>query len=221
MPAYSVAPGSPKKLDMNSSGFFLPRTKSPTDQKNDKDLDWLPERHVFCTVRTRQEVTFMSKGITICFRTSEWLRSALEAIAREEKRSLSQVIELILEEYVKEQTDLMEQEERRKYSRKPATIPAFVRGADPTATPLHGAVILDISLGGLRISVPRECISEIGDSHGTSQFETSFVLPDGDKPIRIVCRSQRVVPVNGSVYIGASFVDSEFVNYQQLQKYFE
>ena len=37
----------------------------------------------------------MNKEITICFRTSDWLLSALEAVAREEKRSLSQVIELI------------------------------------------------------------------------------------------------------------------------------
>jgi hypothetical protein len=168
-----------------------------------------------------EEVSNMSKGVTICFRTSEWLRSGLETIAREEKRSLSQVIELILEEYLKVHADLLAQEERRRFTRKSATIPAFVKGADSPTTTLYGAVILDISLGGLRISLPKDCISEINDSSRGSQFETSFVLPEGDKPIRMVCKSQRVVPVNGNVYVGATFVDSELVTYRQLQKYFE
>ena len=162
----------------------------------------------------------MSKGVTICFRTSEWLRDALEEIAREEKRSLSQVIELILEEYVKEQADSSGQEERRRFSRKQITIPAFVKGADSSAPAIHGAVILDISLGGLRISVPKECVSEIRSKSDGSQFETSFVLPNEDRPIRIVCRPQRIMPVNGNVYIGASFVDYEFVTDHRLQKYF-
>jgi hypothetical protein len=162
----------------------------------------------------------MSKGVTICFRTNEWLRSGLEAIAREEKRSLSQVIELILEDYLKEHADLSAQEERRRFTRKPTTIPAFVKGSDSPNTELHGAVILDISLGGLRISLPKDFIAEISDKSRGSQFETSFVLPDGDRPIRVVCQSKRVVPVNGNVYIGATFVDSELVTYQQLQKYF-
>ena len=162
----------------------------------------------------------MNKGVTICFRTSEWLRSALEAVAREEKRSLSQVIELVLEEYVKEHSDLSVQEERRRFGRKQTTIPASVKGADSPAPALDGAVILDISLGGLHISVPKECIPEIREKPNGSQFETSFVLPHEDKPIRMVCKPQRVVPVNGNVYIGASFADSEFVTHQQLQKYF-
>jgi hypothetical protein len=168
----------------------------------------------------REEVSNMGKGVTICFRTSEWLRSGLEAIAREEKRSLSQVIELILEEYLKEHADFPAQEERRRFTRKPATIPALVKGSDSPNTELHGAVILDISLGGIRISLPKDCLTGLGEKSGASQFETSFVLPDEDRPIRIVCQSKRVVPVNGNVYIGASFVDSEFVTYQQLQKYF-
>jgi hypothetical protein len=35
----------------------------------------------------------------------------------------------------------------------------------------------------------------------------------------MVCRPRRVVPVNGNVHVGASFVDSDFRNYQRLQQY--
>jgi len=166
------------------------------------------------------EVRDMSKEITICFRTSEWLRNAFEAIALEERRSLSQVIELVLEDYVKDHHESLSHEEKRRFARKQTAIPALVKGADSPATVPHGAVILDISLGGLRISLPKECVSGINKESGASKFETSFVLPEGDRPIRLVCKPQRVVPVNGNVYIGASFVDAEFVTYQQLQKYF-
>jgi hypothetical protein len=162
----------------------------------------------------------MRKEVTICFRTSELLRSGLEAIAHEEKRSLSQVIEIVLEEYVKDHHESLSQEERRRFTRKETTIPAFVKNADSYTTAPHGAVILDISLGGLRISLPKEYVSEVSEKSGGSQFETSFVLPEGNKPIRVVCKSHRVVPKNGNVYVGASFVDAEFVAYKQLQEYF-
>ena len=77
-----------------------------------------------------------------------------------------------------------------------------------------------LSLPGICISVPKECISEIREKSDGSQFETSFVLPDEDKPIRMVCKPQRVVPVNGNVYIGAYFADSKPITHRQLQKYF-
>jgi c-di-GMP-binding flagellar brake protein YcgR len=81
------------------------------------------------------------------------------------------------------------------------------------------AVILDISLSGLCVSVPKESMPEIYEGARTSTFETSFMLPQEEKSIRIVCRPERVVPVNGSIHVGASFVDSDFTNYQQLQQY--
>jgi hypothetical protein len=42
------------------------------------------------------------KLTTICFRTSAELRRDLEKLARDDRRSLSQKIEMILEEAVKE-----------------------------------------------------------------------------------------------------------------------
>jgi hypothetical protein len=72
----------------------------------------------------------MSKEITICFRTSEWLRNAFEAIAREERRSLSQVIELVLEGYVKDHHGILSREDSKGFVREQMAIPVFVKGAD-------------------------------------------------------------------------------------------
>jgi len=162
----------------------------------------------------------MKKEITICFRTNEDLRSALEVVAREDRRSLSSAIELILTDYLKKNRDFAGrgQQERRRYPRKAVAIPAYVKTCD-TDTTQHGAVVLDLSLGGMCVSVPRECVSKIYEGGEKSQFETSFVLPERNKAVKLVCKAERVVPSNGNVYVGASFVDADFTNYQSLQQY--
>jgi len=162
----------------------------------------------------------MKKPITICFRTSEELRGALERAAGEGRRSLSSMIELVLTEYLKRNRDFSDrgQVERRRYPRKQVTLPAYVEVSKGSVTQ-HGAVILDLSLGGMRLSVPKECVSKIYEKGEKSHFETSFTLPSENKPVRLVCKPERVVPSNGNVYVGASFVDADFTAYQRLQQY--
>ncbi len=160
----------------------------------------------------------MKKQVTICFRTSEDLRVAVERVARQDHRSLSSAIELILMEYLNRNADYPQQRERRRYGRKQVSIPARIKTAD-AGKKHYKATILDISLSGLRLSMPKESLPELYEGGGSPQFETSFVLPQDDRSLRIVCRPQRAVPVNGSIQVGASFVDTEFMQYQQLQHY--
>ncbi len=162
----------------------------------------------------------MKKEITICFRTNEELRGALEILAREDRRSLSSAIELILTDYLKKNRDFpgRDQKERRRYQRKRVTSPAYVKTSNGD-TSQHGAVIHDLSLGGVCLTVPKECVSQIHEAGRKSQFEASFVLPDVNKSVKVVCKPERVVPSNGNVYVGASFIDAEFATYQNLQQY--
>jgi hypothetical protein len=162
----------------------------------------------------------VKKSITICFRTSEELRDALETVAREDRRSLSSMIELILTDHVKRSRDFSDrdQTEKRRYPRKQVTIPAYVEVANADVTQ-YGAVILDLSLGGMRVSIPKECLSKIYERGKKSLFETSFTLPSEKKPVRVVCEPERMVPSSGNVYVGASFVDADFAAYQSLQQY--
>ena len=57
----------------------------------------------------------MKKEVTICFRTSEELRGALEKAAREDRRSLSSAIELILTDYLEKNHEFPHQKERRRF----------------------------------------------------------------------------------------------------------
>jgi hypothetical protein len=162
----------------------------------------------------------MKKEITICFRTNEELRSALEVVAHEDRRSLSSAIELILTDYLKKNKEfpIRDHQEKRKFTRKQVAIPAYVKACNAQASQ-HGAVILDMSLGGMCVSVPKECVPHIYEEGVSSSFEASFTLPKGSKPIRMICKPERVVPSNGNAFIGASFIDAEFENYQNLQEY--
>lgn len=159
----------------------------------------------------------MKKQVTICFRTSEELRSALEEVARGDRRSLSSAIELILTDYAKRNGVFSASEERRRFARKPVSIPAFVKRTQPGPQTRQSAVILDLSLNGMRLSLPKDAVAAVPDKNDL--FETSFALPDRSEPITVVCRPERVLPVNGNVHVGASFVDADFHNYRDLQQY--
>ena len=160
----------------------------------------------------------MRKETTICFRTTTRVRRTLDAMAREGGRSLSSTIELILADYLKKRgfSD-RERVERRRYPRKQVNAAAYVRisGGDVTQ---HGGVVLDVSLGGIAIAVPKECALKISKGE-KSPFEASFVFPSERVPVRVVCKPERVAPSNGTVYVGASFVDADFTAYQRLQQY--
>ncbi len=160
----------------------------------------------------------MKKEVTICFRTSDGLRGSLEKAAHEDRRTLSSAIELILTDYLKENHKFPHQQERRRFVRKQVSIRAQVRSIDSDKQEQE-AVILDLSLSGLRVSLPKESMPEICEGTQDSQFEASFLLPQGDKGIRMVCRPQRVVPVKENIHLSASFIDSNFKNYRELQEY--
>jgi hypothetical protein len=159
----------------------------------------------------------MNKEVTICFRTNDELRKALETMARADRRSLSSVIEIILTDHLGK--TLTDQKERRRYARKPVTLPAYVTTIG-SHDARHGAVVLDLSLGGLCMSMPKDCVSKIyGGNDLECRFAASFVVPERPEPIRVVCRAERVVPSNEEVHVGASVIDADFADYQSLQKF--
>jgi hypothetical protein len=64
----------------------------------------------------------IKKEVTICFRTSEEVRGALQKAAREDRRSLSSTIELILADYLENNHEFPHQRERRLFVRRQAGV---------------------------------------------------------------------------------------------------
>jgi hypothetical protein len=162
----------------------------------------------------------MGKDVTICFRTTETLRRALEKISTEDRRSVSSTIENVLYQFLEKGKELKNiQGEKRRFPRKKIAAPALIRefGSDQ-ATPLPG-VVLDISLGGLQISVPDTYEVEIEEDKKNARISIVFTLPEVKKSLSMQCVPQHVVRSNGETTIGASFADTDFMSYQTLQNY--
>jgi hypothetical protein len=162
----------------------------------------------------------MSKSIMICFRTSEELRDAIEAIAKKERRSLSAMLEKILYKHLQERKDYKPvQQENRRYPRKMITSPALITELGSENTSPKVGIVVDISLDGLQISVPDNYQYEIREDRETSRISVAFALPDYKRPITMQCVPKRVLPDGSESRIGASFVDADFASYRALQNY--
>ncbi|MGD0276407.1 MAG: PilZ domain-containing protein [Syntrophales bacterium] len=162
----------------------------------------------------------MKKDLTICFRTTRDIRNALEELARESRKSLSSVIDNIIYHYLKVNKSLKEiQNERREFSRKTVQFPAFIHTADVKTNEIKTGTVLNISLSGLLISVPKESKLEITTNGKDKKFQVIFTLPGSLQPIEVVCRSQRVYRTEEDVQVGVDFVDSNFQSCQNLQRY--
>ena len=80
---------------------------------------------------------------------------------------------------------------------------------------LQTGIIFDLSLGGLRVSIPEDYEAE-----QEGQFDTVFTIPTEKKPIKMKCTIKRILDgTENTKEIGADFVDGDFPGYQKLHKY--
>ena len=160
----------------------------------------------------------MKKDSLINFRASKDLRESLAQVAKDDHRSLSSTIEMALTDYLKERKAFRGVEkEKRQYPRKALSVPAVINQQEPEQMGI--GAITEISLGGVKVLIPKDFNYQIPiDSQG-SRFEIVFNLPAENKPIRLSCESIRVVDVEDSIHVGAFFVDADFKSYKALQTY--
>jgi hypothetical protein len=159
----------------------------------------------------------MKKDITICFRTSDDLRKPLEKIARENRRSLSAIIENALHDYLKHKGTVTSGKEKRRHPRKEVSLPAFVslKGAEGP----YPGIILDISLGGLRLSLPSDSSMEVQEDDRDARINILFTLPKEKSPVAMTVNPNRTKRINGDIEVAAHFADCDFPNYQKIQNY--
>lgn len=161
----------------------------------------------------------MKKDTSICFRASKDLHEALLKISREDRRSLSSTIAIILSDYAAKRKIVTDdtKKEKRQYPREILSVPAVIN--HPGTDQVGIAAITEISLGGLKILLPKDLEERMMLEGQGAKFEVVFNLPSNNKPIRIACESKCSINAQDSVQIGASFVDADFQNYKALQAY--
>ena len=162
----------------------------------------------------------MRKDVTICFRTNNEISSALKKIADEERLSISSVIETTLYNHLKQKKALHGiEKDRRQYTRKPVSLPAFIMDPNAKVKEFKTGKVMDISLGGIRLSVPRGLKMEVSTDSETNEFHIIFTLPEATQPLTLKCKPRRVMERGDDIDIGAAFIDSDFQSYQALQQY--
>ena len=161
-----------------------------------------------------------SKNSTICFRTSEDLRNALEKISKEERRSISSTVKTILYKYVEGRNELKYvKKDRRNYPRKHVVAPALIKEFGSEGKISQAGTVLDISLNGFQISIPNDYRFELREDSEGSRISVVFTLPDSKKPINVLCVPKWVNPSDSETKIGAFFVDTDYASNQALQDY--
>jgi len=108
--------------------------------------------------------------------------------------------------------------DRRHPERKEVILPAFIGEVHSQAEKFGTGTILDISIGGIRLSVPKGTnLEKIGIE--TDEFSVTFSLTSKPQPIKVKCQPKWVSDSTEAVQIGAAFVDPNFQIHETLQKY--
>ena len=160
----------------------------------------------------------MKKDSLICFRSSKDLHESLARVAKEEQRSVSSMIEMALNNYLKERKSLPgNNAEKRQYPRKSISVPTIINQVDNGQIGMGS--ICEISLCGASILIPKDFQNNIQIDTQGSRFEIVFNLPSENKPIKLSCESKRVSDSDDCIHVGATFVDAGFQSYKTLQSY--
>jgi hypothetical protein len=162
----------------------------------------------------------MTKKSVICFRASEDLRESLQNVALDEKRSLSSIIEFVLNDYLQNRKiSAAIKDERRQYKRKNISAATLIKQHESGEAKYHTGSIVDISFGGVRIKMPSSVQYDIITSPNTSKLEIIFTLPNENLPIFITCEPRNSSKTDDCIQVGASFINTDLVSYKALQSY--
>jgi hypothetical protein len=130
------------------------------------------------------------------------------------------MIENALFMYLKDRKEFKEvQDDKRRHPRKKVSLPALISKLDSDDKALQAGIVLDISLGGLQISIPHDYKYEIHEEMDNRKISIVFTLPESKKPLVVQCMAHHVYNSDGDISIGASFSDTDFTSYQTIQNY--
>ena len=162
----------------------------------------------------------MKKESTICFQTSSEMKGALEEIAEEEQRNVSSIVEAIVFQYLKSNKGFQGIiQNRRRFDRKKVSLEAYIGDPRWQRRDFEKCNILDVSLGGIRFSVPKGTKLEILPDCTATEYSVIFTIPNNPWPTKVNCRFQQAGESEEAIQIGAAIVSHDFSTYSALQKY--
>lgn len=162
----------------------------------------------------------MKKDSLICFRVCRHVQEAMVNVSIEEREALSSIVNVVLSNYLQMREMIKKTDfERRSHERKAFLTPALIKHFGPKGTKLNTAVITDISLGGVQVTILKDARHEMTSAPLTLKFEIVFSLPNDDSPVYMTCEPRRIVDSPNSVRVGAAFTSDESDSHKKLQTY--
>jgi len=164
----------------------------------------------------------MEKSTRICFQTTSEISNILGSIAENEKLSVSEVVNSIINRYLKDDKESQGiKQNHRRFERKKVGLPAYIGDPRWQRQDFEPITILDVSIGGIGFAVPKGTKLEIrNDSESDpDNFIIFFRLPNCPWPIKVQISPQRVLESAEEVQVGAALVNPDFHVYSALQKY--
>lgn len=162
----------------------------------------------------------MSDKRKICFSADSELYERLFKGAEREKLTLDDFLHHVIEHYLKHDTDLPKAREKRSFRRANLSLPVIVQAEKrDNEVFARAGVVTDISVGGLRITVPKRDL--ISDEYylDFDVFDILLKLPDSGEPSTFTCEIIRTVPTAESIEFGARFVEADLDGVQAIHKY--
>ena len=162
----------------------------------------------------------MEKSTKICFQTTSEISNILDSIAENEKLSVSEVVDSIINQYLKDDKKSQGiKQNHRRFERKRVALPAYIGDPRWQRSDFEAITILDVSIGGIGFAVPKGTKLEIRSDSDSDNFIIIFSLPNNHWPINVQISPQRVFESADKVQVGAALVNPDFHAYSALQKY--
>jgi len=160
----------------------------------------------------------MKKDREICFQTTAEVQKRLAAIAESRGHTMSTLLEYIVTGYLDKVGS--EESDKRQFPRMGTSIPVVVQiQFDSNETHYRTGEIMDISMGGVRISLPKHDMINYELIMNSSNLEILFKLPSSQHTITFKCAPKRMHDQQENLHVGASFVESDIFSQQALHKY--
>ena len=170
----------------------------------------------------------MKKDVVYSIRMSILVRESLKRAAQKERRTVASLLDKIILDYLEDEQYLQLPEigsdrrgfqDRRGSKRKKITLPATMTFTAQGKTMTFACAILDIAMGGVLVSFPRNSDIKLSTSQDLPHFKLSFHLPQIEDQLHFECDTLRIAEKDGEIQVGAVIREPDEETLKQLKFY--
>lgn len=158
---------------------------------------------------------------------NEQVLDKLEVLAGKNNLSLSTLLNHVFTRYLENNKYTAPDIEQRRFARRKLVTPSLIYeqirrgggGEEADMGRYFSSTILDISMGGLMLAMPAGNNGKLELLKMKSDFEVISYLSGSETLFRFKCRPEHVEKNDHAVKVGASFIEGENPQVQELEGY--